>query len=93
MQHGLRELINELRTELLIYVIERPHGDGAVEDYFRGSGLIPKACQNATTRVAVQIVRDHGTVVDLWLRDRLSHLGAWPERVRRAAVRDGGVAR
>lgn len=63
MQHGLRELINELRTELLIHVIERPHGDGAVKDYFRGSGLIPKARQSATTRAAVQIVSEQDYVV------------------------------
>ncbi|OIJ33072.1 hypothetical protein BK826_10480 [Rothia kristinae] len=89
MQHGLRELINELRTDLLIQVIERPHAEGAVEDYYRGSGLISAARQDAATRQAVQIVSDHGVVVDLWLRDRMANLGPWPDRVRRASAPRG----
>lgn len=56
-------------------------------DYFRGSGLIPKQQRSAPVRQAAQIVGDHGTVVDLWLRDRLTNLGDWPDRVRRAADR------
>lgn len=66
-----------------------PHACGAVEDYYRGSGLIPRHQQDEATREAVQIVRDHGIVLDLWLRDRLTDLGSWPDRVRRAAARDG----
>ncbi|RRJ85694.1 hypothetical protein EG850_12285 [Gulosibacter macacae] len=85
MQHTLHELINELRTDLLIHLIERPHADGAIEDYYRGSGLIPQHRQDLATRQAVRIVHDHGTVLDLWLRHRLTNLGAWPARVRRAA--------
>lgn len=89
MRHTLRENIDELRTDLLIYVLERPHAGRAVEDYYRGSGLVPKQQQDVATREAVQIVRNHGTVLDLWLRDRLNNLGPWPDRMRRPASREG----
>lgn len=92
MLHILHDLIYELRTDLLIHLIERPHADGTVGDYFRGSGLIPKQRRSVPIRQAVQIVGDHGAVVDLWLRDRLNNLGDWPDRVRRAAApRDAPV--
>lgn len=87
MVHILHDLIYELRTDLLIHLIERPHADATVGDYFRGSGLIPKRQQSVSVRQAVQIVSDHGAVVDLWLRDRLANLDPWPDRVRRAADR------
>ncbi len=86
MLHILHDLIYELRTDLLLHLIERPHADGTVGDYFRGSGLIPKQLRSVPVCQAVQIVSDHGAVVDLWMKERLTNLGDWPERVRSAAA-------
>lgn len=87
MFERLSWLIGDIRHELLTQILTRPHAEGTVKHYFYGSGLVPEHRQDLPTRQAVELVLDHGKVVDLWLLARLSHLGDWPERVRRAAAR------
>lgn len=86
MFHNLHGLIIALRNELLLGLFEQPLANATVADYYRGSGLIPKAQQDAATREAIRLVADHNALFDLWLRERLSNLGAWPERVLRGAA-------
>jgi hypothetical protein len=88
MRHTLRDLLIELRCVLFDHLVARPYAGETVGDYYRGSGHIPKSRQGREVRGANEIVNDHGTVVDLWLKQRMATLGRWPERVRRAALHE-----
>lgn len=87
MRHELRENLIEIRHALSDTIFFQPLGDGTVAEYYRGSGLIPASRRSALMQQAVYLIEDHGKVIDLWLRERMTTLGEWPTRVRLAAER------
>jgi hypothetical protein len=75
MRHRLRDLLVELRCVLFDRLAARPCVGETTGDCYRGSGHMPKSRQSREVRGANAIVDDHGTVVDLWLRQRMATLG------------------
>lgn len=86
MVEHLADLLLQLRIEIQERTLERPIAESTVRDYFIGSGNIPSHCRGAATREAIETMNLATQTYYLWVQERLSNLGEWPQRVYTALL-------
>ena len=81
MRHSFGDLTIELRIAVEESFLATKLDGTTLNRHIYGAGQIPKARLAPVQRQALELVDDYVQCVDLWLRDRVSRLGRWPERV------------
>lgn len=87
LAHALREMLADIRLELLWKLLAHPLGDGDVGDAIAGIGELPRDTWTPLQQEANRIVNDHHAIIDCWQRIELRTLAPWMARILQAGSR------
>ena len=89
MRHELRDRLFELRSDEFFLVLRQPFdGETSLGDHYRqhdGGGHLRRDSRAQAS--ALRIVDDHMTHFDTWLRERVTMLREWEDRVFQRVAR------
>lgn len=86
MVEHLADLLLQLQIEIQDRTLDRPLAGSTLRSYFVGSGNIPSRHRDAATKEAIKAMDLTTQMYYLWVQERLSDLGEWPQRVYTALL-------